>query len=100
MVTKSCVVASSRSKSLAVTSMISFSVKRRACPYNSEHLGHNFVECFFVAFENILFEFVDLIENRFAVLNRSFFNLCFELGYLFLDVVRRVLNFFLSVLAS
>ena len=75
-----------------------FSKAARRVLNNSEHLGHNFVECFFVAFENILFEFVDLIENRFAVLNRSFFNLCFELGYLFLDVVRRVLNFFFQFL--
>ena len=75
-----------------------FSKAARRVLNDREHLGHNFVKRLFVAFENILFEFVDLIEDKFAILNRSFFDLCFELGYLFLDVVRRVLNFFFQFL--
>ena len=72
MRTKSWVVANSRSKSVAVTDFLIF--REAACRVldDGKSVGKNFVERFFIAFQHLFLQFVDLIEDDNAVFDRAF----------------------------
>ena len=66
-----------------------FVFRKAACRFfhNGEGIGQSVCECFFVAFKHFFLEFVDLIEDYFAIFQGSAFNFSLEGLDFLLDVV-------------
>ena len=60
--------------------------------HNAERHGHHLVESHFVHFEGLFLQLVNLIEQRFALVDGRFFYLCFQFGNFFLLFFCRVLH--------
>ena len=67
---------------------------------DTESYRHHLIECLLVDFEHFLLQFVDSVEDALALVDRSVFDLCFELGNLCFLLVSRVLNVLLKLLCA
>ena len=65
----------------------------------AESHRHNVVERLLVNFESLFLQFVNLVEDAFALVDRRVFNLCLQFGNLVFLFLRRLLNILLYLLS-